>query len=776
MSEYKHVGKLTPRFEGMSLALGKPVYMEDMLPEDVWYIQAIHCPYASAVVESIDSKVAQKVPEFVHLFTWEDCTEMTNFGWPYCAYERKVLNREARFEGEVVALVVAESLAAAEKAAKMVKIKWDVKEPLMDFTKSLKGDIIVHGDHLDEIKYDHLWDKTYNPSINQVTRSFRDYGDMEAARNKCAHITKVHAYTPQQIHTQMESPRSYSYFDERGFLIVKAPTQSVHAMQEDVARSLGIDRRKVRVIKTQVGGGFGGRNMFAPYVYAALVTYKTGHAATIIYDREMAMVAVDTRHEYVLDAELGADENGIFRFIDVEATQNAGAYSEESEDVLQTGIKNSYALFPRLDAMRILEYSVFTNKVEGYAFRGFGATQNCFLLNVAARHIADEMNMDLPTVLKKNIGKVGDSHPVMNGWEEDSPTYITSTKLEECIDRSMEIINWSDRRNKSLPEGNIVTGCGLGVAAHASGVPLVDRGNVNITMNSDGAFSVYSGHSDIGTGSNTAMVQMVAEVLEVPMDHVHLMAADTAFTPFDAGTYASSNVYRAGGAAVIAAKKMKQLLYEAVREVAGLPADTPLVFEDEVFYLENGKRLMDLIEFADKRDFYTGGDPLVVSGSFPDKFAPSPYVATTAFVEVDKETGYYRVLEMANVVDCGQVINPSNARVQVMGGVTQSLGMTMFEEVNYTKDRHRMVNRTLQSYKIPCQMDMPRMTVEFVDDKEPSGPFGAKSLGEIATGSPAPAITDALFNALGIHFDSLPITPEKVLRAIKEKEAGKEKK
>ena len=770
MSEYKHVGKLNPRFEGMSLALGKPVYMEDMLPEDVWYVKAIHSPYASAVVESIDSKVTEKVPGFIRLLTWEDCSVMTNFGWPYCAFERKILNDTARFEGEVVALVVAKTQSAAEKAAKVLKIKWKVKEPLMDFKKSRESDIIVHGDHIDEMKYDHLWDDTYDPSKNLVTRSFRDYGDIEDAKTHCKYVTKVRAYTPQQIHTQLESPRSYSFFDERGYLTIMAPTQSVHAMQEDVARSLGIDRRKVRVIKTQVGGGFGGRNMFAPYVYSAFVTLMTGHAATIIYDREMAMVSVDTRHEYELEAEIGADENGIFRYIDVEATQNAGAYSEESEDVLQTGIKNSYALFPRVEAMRILEYSVFTNKVEGYAFRGFGATQNCFLLNVAARHIADDMKMELPEVLRKNMGKTGDSHPVMNGWEEDSPTYLTSTKIEECMDRSMELIGWNEKRNKEVPSGNIVRGCGLGVAAHASGVPLVDRGNVNIAMNPDGSFSVYSGHADIGTGSNTAMVQMVAEELEVAMEHVHLLAADTAFTPFDAGTYASSNVYRAGSAAVIAARKMKKLLYEAVRETAGLPADTPLVFKDEVFYLENGERLMDLIEFQDKRDFYTGGDPLVVSGSFPDKFAPSPYVATTAYVEVDKETGYYKVLEMVNVVDCGTVINPGNARVQVMGGVTQSIGMTMFEEIQYTEDTNRMVNRTLQSYKIPCQMDMPRMQVEFVENTEPTGPFGAKSLGEIATGSPAPAITDALFNALGIHFDSLPVTPEKVLKAIKEKE------
>lgn len=223
----------------------------------------------------------------------------------------------------------------------------------------------------------------------------------------------------------------------------------------------------------------------------------------------------------------------------------------------------------------------------------------------------------------------------------------------------------------------------------------------------------------------------------------------------------------------MAAEKMKTLLWKCVRETANLPADEPLEFRDEVFYLSNGRRLMDLIEFADKWGFYWGGgDPLVVSASFPDTFAPSPYVATCAEVEVDKETGYYRLVHMSSAIDCGRVLNPINARVQAMGGITQSIGMTMFEEVKYGPEDHRVLTRDMQNYKIPCQMDMPTMDVEFVECEEPTGPFGAKSLGEIATGSPAPAISDALFNALGIHFDTLPITPEKVLRAIQEKEGG----
>lgn len=770
MSDFKFITKEIPRIEGRALGLGRPVYMADQLRPDALWIKAVHCPYPFAEVERLDAHIAEKVPGFVRLVTWEDTPTITNFGWNYTPFERRILNRVGRYEGDVVALVVAETEEAAERSRKLLKIKWKKKEPVMDFKTALDNKALVHGDHLEEIVIQPQLKGDYLPEKNQVHYSFREYGDLPGELVKCAYVSHAKVYTPQQIHTQFETHRCYTYYDDRGYLTILAPTQAADAMQEDVARSLDIDRRKLRVIKSQVGGGFGGKNIFTPYCWCALVTLLTKRPAVLIFSREEAMITMGTRHEYELELTVGADENGVLRVIDSFGYQNAGAYSELSEDVMETGIRNSYALFPRVEAMRIRQYSVFTNKVEGCAFRGFGATQNCFALNAVLRRLAEQMHMELPDLLIRNIARVGDSHPVMNGWMENDPTFIQSTTLETCIRRSMEMIGWKQKRNRTLPKGTLVRGVGLGIASHASGVPRVDRGNVNIMMNADGSFCVLSGHADIGTGSNTVMLQIVAEVLGVSLEHIHLLAADTTCTPFDPGTYASSNTYRCGGAAFLAAQKMKALLWKCVRETAGLPADEPLEFRNEVFYRADGQRLMDLVEFADKWGFYWGGgDPLVVSASFPDTFAPSPYIATTAEVEVDRETGYYRVVNMASAIDCGRVLNPINARVQAMGGLTQSLGMTMFEQVRYGAD-DRIIDRDLETYKIPCQMDMPQIQLAFIESEEPTGPFGAKSLGEIATGSPAPAIADALFNALGIHFDTLPITPEKVLMAIREKE------
>ncbi len=778
MSEFKYITKVTPRIEGKALGLGRPVYMADQIQPDSVIVKAVHCPYPFAEVEQIDSRTAEKVPGFLRLITWEDTKIPTNFGWNYTPFELTVLKRVGRYEGDVVALVVAETEKAAERARRLLKIRWKVHEPIMDITAAMDSLILVNGDHLNEIVVPRGEEKNgedpgYFPAKNRVFFWNREYGNVEQALATCDCVTHVRIYTPQQIHCQLETHRCHTYYDDRGYLTILAPTQAADAMQEDVARSLGLDRRKIRVIKTQVGGGFGGKNIFSPYCYCALVTYLLRRPAVLIFSREEAMITIGSRHEYVLELRLGADRDGTFQVIDSSGVQNAGAYSEISQDVLETGIHNSYSLFPRVNAMRIRQYSVFTNKLEGCAFRGFGATQNCFLLNAAARHVADKLGLDLPDVLLKNIARVGDSHPVMNGWLPEDPASIQSSTLAECILRSMDMIGWAQKRNRTVPKGTIVRGVGLGVASHASGVPRVDRGSVNISMNADGSFCVFSGHADIGTGSNTVMLQIVAEVLDVPLEHIHLVAADTACTPFDPGTYASSNTYRCGGAAKLAAEKMKTLLYRCVREMSDLPEDAALTFRQETFYGPDGTRLMDLIEFADKRGFYWGGgDPLVVSASFPDSFAPSPYVASCAEVEVDRETGYYRLIKMITVIDCGRVLNPGNARVQAMGGITQSIGMTMFEEIKYGAEDHRMLNRDFQSYKIPCQMDVPRMEIEFIESFEPTGPFGAKSLGEISTGSPAPAISDALFNALGIHFDALPITPEKVLAAIHAEERG----
>ena len=774
---YKYVTKAIPRVEGKSLCLGKPVYMEDQIPKDCLVIKLVHSPHAFAEVMDIDLSEAEKVPGVVRIFTWKDTDIQCTSGFTYSPFEHTLLKKIARYQGDVVAMVVARTEAAAAGAVSKIHIDWDVREPVMDMTKALDNPIVIHGDQLDRIVRHQEPDEVdierdYVPERNQIRGFVEEYGDFEAALSKCDGVATVQCVTSQQMHCQFETHRSYAYIDDRGILVVMGPMQAVFPLQDSLAVMLGIDKRRIRTVKTQVGGGFGGKNVFTAYMFPAYAAWVLRRPVVLIMTREESLTYTGTRHEYSLEVTVGADKDGVIQAVKSTGILNGGAYCELSEEVLSTGIHNVYPLFPRVKGLLVSQKAVHTNKLMGCAFRGFGATQNVFALNCAVRHLAEDMKLDLPELFLKNIPQLGDSHPLMNGWRPEDPTIIRSIGLRECILRAMELIGWDEKRNKKLPEGNLVRGVGLGVAVHASGVPREDRGCSTLTMNPDGSFSLFSGHSDIGTGSDTAILQIVAETLDVSMDIIRLQAADSGFTPFDNGTYASSNLYRAGSAAKRAADDMKALLIKSAAELLGVDTET-LSFEGESFCGSSGEILMTLSEFADKRiTYWHGGSPLVTSASFPVDYAPSPYVATCAEVEADRETGQYRLLNIATVVDCGQVVNPVNARVQALGGVVQSIGLAMFEEVKYTSDHH-IISKDFETYKIPSQMDVPPIAVEFAGSSyEPTGPFGAKSVGEVTTGSPGPAICDALFNALGVHMDRLPVTPERLLSAIASKEQG----
>lgn len=770
MNNYKYVSKNIPRIEGRTLALGAPVYIEDKIPKDCLRLEVVRCPYASAEVLSIDTRIAEKVPGVVKIFTWEDTTVQCTTGFSYSPYEHTLLKKHARYAGDAVAMIVADKESTAVKAKQLLKIKWRVKEPLTNLEQALENPIVVHADQLDKIVRHGAEDRTsaegYVPEKNQIKAMIRDYGNVAKAFEESDFIVTSKCTTKQQMHSMMETHRSLSYIDESGHLVIAGPMQAVYPIQDSTAVMLNIDRRRIRVIKTQVGGAFGGKDVFFPYMAPAYAAWQLKKPVLYVMSRAESMTCTGTRHEYALTVRMGATKEGIIKAVSSEGFMNGGAYAELSDEVLETGIRNVYPIFPRVDALRIHQVSVHTNKVMGCAFRGFGATQNTFALNCAARRMAEALKMDYAEFLLKNVVRTGDSHPIMNGYLEDDPAIVQSAAVDTCILRAKEMIEWDKKRNLRLPEGKLVRGVGIGIASHASGVPRVDRAGICMMFNADGSFSVFSGHSDIGTGSNTAILQIIAETLDVPMDMIHLKAADSAFTPFDNGTYASSNVYRVGNAAKRAAFKMKQKLAERAVKTYQLSTDETVVFKAQAFYKGSGEKLDDLVGFADKQNSYwEGADPIVVSASFPDDFAPSPYAASCAEVEVDKETGACQILNFVSAIDSGQIINPINARVQALGGIVQSIGMTMFEEVLYTADGSP-ITKDFQSYKIPCEMDIPEIRVDFVRDFEPSGPFGAKSLGEICTGSVAPAICDAIFNATGVHIDSLPVTPERLFKAM----------
>ncbi len=759
----------------MHIAMGGPVYADDLAPADCLVIKLLRSPYPSAAVSSIDVAAARKMEGVAAVYTWEDTQIQCTTGFDYCKYDHTLLTRVARYQGDPVAMVVAEDLKTAERAIARIRVKWEVYEPLTDPEEALDSEKVVHGDQLGKIiRHGELKDPEtdYHPERNQIARVKYDFDDVDAAFAESEVVVETRITTQQQAHAMLESHRTFAYIDRRDKLVIVGSLQSSFAVQRTVAVALGIDSREIIVTKAQVGGGFGGKDMIIPELFTAFATYRLRRPTKIIFTRQESLADTGTRHATIFDMKMGADKEGNITGIDSTLIMDGGAYSDYSFDVILTGIFNAYPLFPRTKAMRFNHLGVMTNKVLGCPLRGMGATQNLFALNRAISQISGKLDMDISEIFLKNIGMEGDTHPLLNGNLPEDPRVINSSSLSRCITRAKELIDWDTTYRKQKNNGNIVRGIGMSVASHASSVARDDRGAVNVTFNSDGSFTVFTGHADIGTGSDTGIIQIVAEVLQMPMKYIHIKAACTDTSPHDNGTYASSNIYRTGGAAKKAAEKMKGMLIENGRRLMGLPDEAEIEYGEKGFYAPATKEFLSIPDFARKMvSYWHGREQLVASESFACDVAPSPYIACVAEVEVDKMTGTVNLLQCISVVDCGTVINSNLARVQVDGGTAQSIGMCLYERFPYVSDG-RLAKTNFQSYKIPSQMDIPKIRTELLPSFEHTGPFGAKGIGEIAANAAAPAIADAVFNATGVHVNSLPITPEKMFRALWESEKG----
>ena len=776
--DYRFIKKSQRRLMGLQIAMGGPIYADDMAPKDCLIIKLLHSPYPFAEVLSIDTAAAKRIPGVVGVYTYDDVyPDSIHSGgsgeFPLC--DRELITKYPRYEGDVIALVAAETEDAANMAIRLMKPKYAVQEPVMDAHKSLGSDILVHGDHLDEIHkpggaggYDA---GGYDAAKNQVKDIEYKYGDFEAAYAASANHAEITTYTGRQAHAMLETHRSYCYIDGNGRYVVVGPFQTAFPSQFTIARAAGLQVHEVHIIKSQVGGAFGGKNLLIPERYVAFVTHKTQRPSKLVLTRKECFGATGTRHAVEITTKIGFDDDGCVKALYTDWITDAGAYGEVTDEIMFTGVHNILPLYPRIKNFYVHQSGVYTNKITGCAFRGFGAPQASFNFNQLMAIAADKIGMDITEFHLENIGVVGDSHPLMNGYSDSKPVYLTSTGLKECIINGRKAIDWYNKKDRK-PDDRYYYGVGMAVAAHGSGVAGVDRGNAAIRVNLNGTFTIFSGHCDIGTGSDTVISQIAAETLNVPVNRVIMIAGNSEITPNDAGTFGSSNIYVNGNTVKRAAEKLLDMMKEQARKFAGLSDDAELTFDEEGFHTADGCLLMSFRQFCSRINESVGGvGSIEASASFGCEISPSPFVATYVSVRIDRMTGKILLDECINAVDCGSVMHPNNAMVQINGGSVQSIGQALFEDYRYSSSGH-LASKCYQEYKIPCQMDIPRMEVMFAENYEPTGPYGAKSIGEIATNAPGPAIANAIFNATGYIANELPITPEKMLRVIELKEKG----
>ena len=545
----------------------------------------------------------------------------------------------------------------------------------------------------------------------------------------------------------METFRTYTYLDTYGRLNVLSSTQVPFHVRRILANALDIPKSKIRVIKPRIGGGFGAKQSVVSEVYPALVTWKTGKPAKMIFTREESMIASSPRHEMEVHVRLGADKDGIIQGIDVYTLSNTGAFGEHGPTTVGLSGHKSIPLYGKAKAFRFAYDVVYTNVMSAGAYRGYGATQGLFAVESAVNELAEKMNMDPVTLREKNMVRQGQVMPAYYGETANS------CALDRCMEKAKEMMKW-DEKFPSRDMGNgKVRGVGVAMAMQGSGISAVDTASVGIKVNDDGFYSLLIGASDMGTGCDTILSQMAAECLDCEMDEIIVHGVDTDSSPYDTGSYASSTTYVTGMAVVRTCETLKDKLCEKGAQYLGCDVDDVDFDGQCVVNIKTGASI-SRAEIGN-RVMCNNEEALYASEAYSSPVSPPPFMVGMAEVEIDKETGELELIDYVAVVDCGTVVNPSLARVQTEGGLAQGIGMAMYEDVIYNAKGKNYSNSFMQ-YKIPSRLDVGNIRVEFESSYEPTGPFGAKSIGEIVINTPSPAIASAVSHAVGVKVRELP--------------------
>ena len=742
-----------------ALLAGAPVYTADLAPEGALVVRLVRSRHANALVTDVDKSRALEVPGVVAVFGPDDVphNRFTLAGQSFpepSPYDTVLLDRHVRYVGDEVAMVVAETEAAAAAGVKAVKVAYEQLPAVVDVEEALDNATVIH----DEDDWTPGGDRSGDPSRNLVAHGERVHGDLDAAFAASDVVIERTYRTQATQQSMMETFRSFAYTDAFGRLTVVSSTQVPFHIRRQVANALGIPKRQVRVIKPRVGGGFGAKQSGCNEPFAAFAAMKTGRPCVCTYTRAETMSCSNTRHEMVLKVRVGARRDGTIEAIDLYALSNAGAYGYHGTTTVTLVGGKALPIYNHASASRFSYDVVYTNTTPGGAYRGYGATQGCFAVESAVNELADELGMDPCELRLKNLVGPGETL-----WQLNDE-HLYSCRLDECLERAMDMVGWKGRPLRE-DLGDRVRGLGVALTMQGSGIAMVDIANVDIRLEDDGFYVLSIGATDVGTGADTILAQMAAEALGCDVDRIVTKGVDTDTSPFDTGAYASSGTYTTGGAVVRAAEDLVRQIREQTARVFGVTADDVEFDGESVRCAGAGgaEQEMTVAALANRLiGFGLHPGMLEGHGTNAQPTSPPPYMAGVAEVEVDKATGKVTVTDYAAVVDCGTVINPALARVQAEGGIAQGIGMALTEQVS-RDERGNLRTGDLMTYKLPTRMDVPEPRVEFMPSFEPTGPFGAKSIGEVVINTPSPAVMSAVAHATGRYVRDLPITPSKVL-------------
>lgn len=771
----KYVGKGVRKLDAMQLVTGQPVYMDDMIrQDDCLIVKLLRSPHANAIVNTIDTTAAMKVPGIEVIYTWEDIDQegerFTCAGQTYpepSPRDRLLLDRHVRFVGDPVAIVAGENEKCVDRALKLIKVTYDVLEPVMDFHTAKDNPILVHP----EDNWKSICSVGADNERNLCAHDECSDGDIDQVLSECDVVIDHVYHTKACQQAMMETFRTYCSIDTYGRLYVLSSTQIVFHARRIIANALGIPKSKVRVAKPRIGGGFGAKQTSVSEIYPAYVTWKTKKPSKIIFTRVESQIASSPRHEMEMHVRLGAMKDGTIRGIDLYTLSNTGAYGEHGPTTVGLSGHKSIPLYAKAEAFRFVSDVVYTNHMSAGAYRGYGATQGQFAVESAVNELAAKLKMDPIEIRKMNHVREGDIMPAYYGQEN------TSCALDRCIAKVQEMIHWDEKYPcKDMGNGK-VRSVGMGMSMQGSGISALDVGSATLKLNDEGQYTLLIGAADMGTGCDTTLAQVAAEVLECDLSDISVFDADTDISPYDSGSYASSTMYVTGKATEKCALELRKKICELGAKLLEKPVEEVEFTGKEVRvkpeYIDHSntmqRQALNLVKAPENISLFNiatasmagNSIALEVTTTHSSPISPPPFMVGAVELETDTLTGEVKVIEFDACVDCGTPVNINLARVQAEGGILQGIGMALTENITYSP-KGKMYEDSLMQYKIPCREDIGHIHVEFESSYEESGPFGAKSIGEVVINTPLPAIADAIYNATGHRFYELPITPEQI--------------
>jgi putative selenate reductase molybdopterin-binding subunit len=783
--------------DAIKLAQGKPAFAADLEMRGLLYAKVLKSPHAHAIIKSIDAAKARSLPGVAAVLTHEDIPRVAfstagqsdPIPGPLDCFS---LDRKVRFVGDRVAFVAAETLEIAEQALRLIDVEYEILPVLLDTRQAMQaGAPILH----DEPDYVNFADS--DASRNLAAEIRIDIGNVEQGFKEADHIFEAEYEVPKVQQAHIEPHAVVTYWDEDDRLVIRTSTQVPFHVRRILSPVLGLPIKRIRVIKPRIGGGFGGKQEVLLEDVAAHLTIATGRPVLFEYTREEEFIASRSRHPMIVRLKTGVTKDGTITANEMYALSDTGANGAHALTVTGNTGHKSMALYVGDGKYRenpnIRYYAdvVYTNRPPSGAYRGYGVPQGYWPLERHMEKIAHELGMDPLEFRLKNTLRAGELHPFSTAWSEGReprPETIETCALDECVRQGAAAIGWDQKygnENWHQVHGQPHLRKGVGVATVMQGtaIPYLDMGGASIKMNDDGSFNLLVGATDLGTGSDTVLAQMAAEVLGCPVEDILVYSSDTDFTPFDKGAYASSTTYISGAAVVKAAKqaaerikvRAAEMLHQRYSDAEGEKVSESSTIKPSEIDLRNrcayapDGSFVTLQAIAYNALHHENQEQIMGIGSFVSPVSPPPFAAQFAEVTVDTETGQVTVDKLVMAVDSGVIVNPITASGQVEGGMVQALGYAVCEEMVFDEKGY-VREKDFRNYHIFQSHEMPELETIFVETFEPSHPFGVKAVAEIPMDGVAPAVGNAVFNAVGVDIDINPITPEKVWRALRDKD------